>query len=47
MTTEARRTLGGWTWFWESSWDTWLRVLLVCCFALAWSAMFFPRRTAR
>jgi hypothetical protein len=99
MTSEARRTLGGWIWFaamvggwvfffalvlfyestlsdlwnelrswpliveglvwlllfplvlatavWESSWDTWLRVLLVCCFAVAWSAMFFPRRKAR
>ena len=31
---------------WESSWDDWLRLLLVCCFALAWSAMFVPRRTA-
>lgn len=30
---------------WESSWDGWVRVLLVCCFAGAWSAMFFPRRT--
>lgn len=32
---------------WESSWDDWLRVVLVSCFALAWSVMFFPRRTAR
>jgi hypothetical protein len=29
---------------WESSWQTWLRVLLVACFALGWSLAFFPRR---
>jgi hypothetical protein len=29
---------------WESSWDSWLRLLLVCCCALVWSALFFPRR---
>jgi hypothetical protein len=28
---------------WESSWQTWLRVLLVACFAVGWSIAFFPR----
>lgn len=28
---------------WESSWQTWLRVLLVACFAVGWSVAFFPR----
>jgi hypothetical protein len=28
---------------WESSWQTWLRVLLVACFAVGWSLAFFPR----
>lgn len=27
---------------WESSWDTWLRVLAVCSFAVGWSVMFYP-----
>jgi len=29
---------------WESSWETWLRVLLVVCFAVGWSFAFFPRK---
>lgn len=29
---------------WESSWETWLRVLLVGCFAVGWSVVFWPRR---
>jgi hypothetical protein len=29
---------------WESSWETWLRVLLVACFTLGWSLAFLPRR---
>ena len=29
---------------WESSWETWLQLLLVCSFALLWSTLFFPRR---
>jgi hypothetical protein len=29
---------------WESSWDEWLRLLLVSMFALVWSALFFPRK---
>jgi hypothetical protein len=28
---------------WESSWQTWLRVLLVACFAVGWTFAFFPR----
>lgn len=28
---------------WESSWQPWLRVLLVACFAVGWSIAFFPR----
>jgi hypothetical protein len=34
---------------WDSAWDTWLRVLAVCSFALGWSVMFYPwprRRSA-
>lgn len=27
---------------WESSWDGWLRLLLVTCFAVAWSVAFYP-----
>jgi hypothetical protein len=27
---------------WDSSWDTWLRVLAVCSFAVGWSVMFYP-----
>jgi hypothetical protein len=29
---------------WESSWETWLRLLLVACFTVGWSLAFFPRR---
>jgi hypothetical protein len=29
---------------WEAAWETWLRLLLVCTFALVWSALFFPRK---
>jgi cell division protein FtsW (lipid II flippase) len=32
---------------WESSWETWFRLALVCCFALVWSAIFFPRKRSR
>jgi hypothetical protein len=28
---------------WESSWQTWPRLLLVVCFAVGWSLAFFPR----
>jgi hypothetical protein len=28
---------------WESSWQTWVRVVLVACFAVGWSIAFFPR----
>ena len=28
---------------WESSWETWLRALLVICFAAGWSFAFVPR----
>lgn len=31
---------------WESSWETSLRLALVCAFALVWSTMFFPRKTS-
>jgi hypothetical protein len=31
---------------WDSSWEGWVRVGLVSCFALAWSFMFWPRRNA-
>jgi hypothetical protein len=31
---------------WESSWQTWLRVLLVACFAVGWSIAFFPANQA-
>jgi hypothetical protein len=29
---------------WDSGWDGWLRLLLVCCFAIGWSIAFWPRR---
>ena len=29
---------------WDSSWETWLRLLLVGCFALGWSFAFWPRK---
>lgn len=32
---------------WESSWQTWLRVFLVACFAIGWSIAFFPRAKKR
>jgi hypothetical protein len=32
---------------WESSWDTWLRVGLVACFAVGWTTAFFPRKMRR
>ena len=31
---------------WDSSWETWLRLLLVGCFAIGWSLAFWPRRRA-
>lgn len=34
---------------WESSWDTWLRVVAISSFAVGWSVMFYPwpqRRSA-
>jgi hypothetical protein len=30
---------------WESSWETWLRLLLISSFALLWPTLFFPRRS--
>lgn len=30
---------------WNADWEAWLRLLLVACFALGWSAAFFPRPT--
>jgi hypothetical protein len=33
---------------WDNSWETWLRLLLVGCFAVGWSFGFWPRkRTVR
>jgi hypothetical protein len=32
---------------WDSSWETWLRLLLVSCFAFAWSFAFWPRTRRR
>jgi hypothetical protein len=29
---------------WDSGLAEWVRLVLVCTFALAWSAAFFPRR---
>jgi hypothetical protein len=29
---------------WNGEWETWLRLLLVVCFALGWSIAFYPRR---
>src|SRR5688572_10622274 len=29
---------------WQSSWETWLRVGLVACFAIVWTIAFFPRK---
>jgi hypothetical protein len=29
---------------WESSWESWLRLLLVSCFSLGWSFAFWPRK---
>jgi hypothetical protein len=32
---------------WTSSWDGWLRLLLVVTFAFGWSLASIPRRTAQ
>jgi hypothetical protein len=32
---------------WESSWPGWLRLVLVVCFAVGWTAISIPRRTRR
>jgi hypothetical protein len=32
---------------WDSSWETWLRLLLVGSFAVGWSLAFWPRRAAQ
>jgi hypothetical protein len=32
---------------WESSWEAWFRLALVCCFTLVWSAIFFPRKRSK
>lgn len=29
---------------WDSSWEGWVRLGLVCGFAVVWSLMFWPRR---
>jgi hypothetical protein len=32
---------------WQSSWEDWLRLLLVSCFAAGWTLVSVPRRTRR
>jgi hypothetical protein len=29
---------------WDSSWEDWLRLALVTCFAVGWSFAFYPRQ---
>jgi hypothetical protein len=32
---------------WTSSWDTWIRVVLVVTFAVGWTVVSIPRRTSK